>query len=188
MVVAAPSPLTAVDLLRHPDGKRYELIRGQLVEREMSSKSTWAGLEIGSEIRNYVKRRKLGWTFGADQGFTCFDDVGMVRKPDVSFIALDRYSQDEFEEDGFCSVAPDLVVEVVSRNDITYDVEQKRDLWLNAGVRLVWIVNPQQKTVGIYTKNDRWVVLRPTDTLDGGDVLPGFSLPLADLFKLPTAP
>jgi Uma2 family endonuclease len=188
MVVAVPPiRMTAADLLRHPEEKRYELIRGQLVEKEMSKKSSWCGLRLGGRLEAFVERKRLGWVFGADQGFTCFDDPGMVRKPDASFIALGRMSVDEFEEEGYCPIAPDLAVEVISPNDLSYDVEQKRDLWLDAGVRLVWIVNPKQKTVSVHSRTGETALLRPGGTLDGGEVLPGFSLPLDELFRLPAA-
>ena len=94
-------------------------------------------------------------------------------------------TQEQYDREGFCPVAPDLLVEVISPNDLMDDVEKKRDEWLNAGVKQVWIMNPDRKTVWYHEHTGKEGMLRETDTLTAEPVLPGFSLPVAELFKLP---
>jgi Uma2 family endonuclease len=89
---------------------------------------------------------------------------------------------------GFCEVCPDLVAEVLSPNDVTAEVTRKRREWLAAGARLVWIIDPEDQSVTAYPAGERPVVYQVADTLSGDPVLPGLVIPLADLFRLPTAP
>jgi Uma2 family endonuclease len=105
----------------------------------------------------------------------------------VSFIALTRMTPEEYAEDGHTEMAPDLAVEVTSPNDTVYDVDRKIRERLAAGVRLVWEINPEEKTVQVHRPDGTVTCLKNSDTLTADPVLPGFSISLTDLFKLPVA-
>jgi Uma2 family endonuclease len=140
-------------------------------------------------IRQFSEAKFPGWLFPPDSGFRCFrDDPNRVRKPDVAFIALDRMPPATYQDEGFCSTVPDLVVEVTSPNDLHDDVEEKLEGWLAAGVKVVWIVQPITHTVRVHRADGGYAFLRGGDTLTGDNVLPGFACPVADLFRLPGTP
>src|SRR6187551_2491614 len=146
MNATATQTYTPEDLLLMPDGKDFELVDGNLVERPMSALSSWVAGETYGLLREHNRAHDLGTVWPSDNGFRCFpDDPGKVRKPDVSFIGRERYSLDQLS-DGFLRIAPDLVVEVISPNDLAEDVEQKVEEYLGAGVRLVWVVDPDTRT------------------------------------------
>lgn len=179
-----PTLLTADDLLAMPeDGNRYELLRGELVSTPMSSyESSDIAMGIGSILRNVAHSRKLGRVAGADGAFVLARDPYTVRIPDVSFVRMDRLPPVE-QRRRFLELAPDLAVEVVSPSDSANDVHEKVLEYLGYGVRLVWVVHPVQRTVTVYGPDRTARVLSVDDTLDGGDVLPEFVLPVADIFE-----
>ena len=107
----------------------------------------------------------------------------MIRKPDAAYIAPGRLSDDQYDDDGYCTVVPDLVVEVLSPNDLASRVNAKVDDWLDAGVKLVWVVDPDAEIVQVHTASGSTQRLRSKDTLSDAGVLPGFSLSLADVFR-----
>ena len=173
--------VTPEDLLAMPDSVSYELVDGHLVERNVSRLSSLVALEIGTQIRDHVKLRKLGWVFGTDLGYRCFPDrPGRVRKPDVSFVRLDRMPADTLGE-GYSDVAPDLAVEVISPNDLADDVERKLGEYRGVGVPLVWIVYPDVRAARVHRLDGTTAYLLAEDHLDGGDVLPGLRIRLGDL-------
>jgi len=178
---------TPADLLSMPDGDRFELVDGLLVDRNMGFLSSFVGTVVIRLISPFVAERSLGWVVGADCGYQCFpDELNKVRKPDVSFIALSRLAGQSLPT-GFVRIAPDLAVEVISPNDLDVETDQKVDDYLRAGVKLVWVINPQSRTVLVYRADGSIVGLRDHDQLSGEDVVPGFKCPVSDLFALPTA-
>jgi Uma2 family endonuclease len=176
--------LTADDLLAMPDdGNRYALLRGELVSTPMSSyESSDIAMGIGSALRAFEHPRGLGRVAGADGAFILARDPYTVRIPDTSFVRIDRLPPVE-ERRRFLELAPDLAVEAVSPSDSANDVHEKVIEYLDYGVRLVWVVHPIQWTVTVYGPDRSARVLSVDDTLDGGDVLPGFTLPVADIFE-----
>jgi Uma2 family endonuclease len=177
---------TADDLLKLPDGDRFELVDGQLVEKEMGFHSGRVGGRLYRFLDTFCEANGLGWVLPSDVGYQCFhDDPQKVRKPDVSFIDARRLAPED-EPQGHCRIAPDLAVEVVSPNDIFYDVSQKAQEYLQAGVRLVWIVDPATRTVWVQRPNESGAILRPADDLTGDNVVPGFRCKVEDLFQLPS--
>jgi len=104
-----------------------------------------------------------------------------VRRPDVSFIRLGRLPREELPK-GHCTLAPDLPVKVVSPNELVYELDQKIGEYLEAGVRLVWVVHPDARTVEIHRPDSPGTILRENDELSGEDVLPGFRCAVRDLF------
>lgn len=177
---------TPDDLLAMPDGESYELVDGQLVEREMGFKSSRIGNRINVLLTNYCDQHHLGWVLGPDAGYRCFSDDGdKVRKPDVSFVDGRRLAAAD-EPEGFATFAPDLAVEVISPNELFEDVMVKVSEYLDAGVRLVWVIDPTTRRAHIY-RPDSGIILTSKDDLDGEAVIPGFRCPINDLFVPPTA-
>ena len=175
--------MTAEDLLAMPDdGFRYELVRGELVKMAPASfyHSVYGG-NITATLSPLVIRNNLGKVCITDPGFLLWTDPDHVRVPDFAFVSRER-----IEAAGEISVyfpgAPDLVVEVISPNDRYTEVEEKVAEWLAAGTRMVIVVNPRNRTVRVYRSLTDSDLLTETDTLDGGDVVPGWQMPVADIF------
>ena len=177
--------ITAEELLGRPsDGRRHELVRGEL--REMApagNKHGYLALEIGSELRNHVKANGLGRAYTAETGFKIASDPDTVRAPDAAFVSQPRL--DEIGEvEGYWPGAPDLAVEVISPNDVHTEVVEKSLSWLEAGCLMVLVVDPGQRTVTVYRSLDDIRILKAEagTAIDGDDVVPGWRLPLAELF------
>lgn len=182
--------VTPDDLLRMGDeGKGYELVDGELRELPVSRKSSRVAGQIYNRLENFCAGGRPAWVFPEGTSYRCFaDDPGRVRRPDVSVVLLGRMTAEEYDEDGHCPTAPDLVVEVVSPTDIAREVKEKIDEWLAAGVRLLWEVYPESRTVRVYRPAHPITPLQAGDALTADPVLPGFSCPVADLFRLPGEP
>jgi Uma2 family endonuclease len=179
---------TPEDLLAMPDRKNYELVDGHLVEKDVSVLSSWVGGKAYRAVDDFATAHQLGWVWHADLGYVCFpDDPGKVRKPDVSFIRKERMPKGPTSE-GYVYIAPDLAVEVLSPNDLAYEVDNKVLEYLDAGVPLVWVINPEARTVRIHRRNGELSWLREQDELLGEDVLPGFRCAVSSLFPAKSAP
>jgi Uma2 family endonuclease len=190
--VLTPAPgkvVTPDDLLRMPDhGRGYEIVDGELKETNVSFLSSFVAGEIHGSLREYVKPRRLGWVSPEGTSFRCFpDDENRVRRADVAFHRLDRLTADRAQAEGHCTIVPDLVVEVVSPNDLAYEVNEKRNEWLGAGAQLVWVVYPDRQEVYAHRRDGTVTFFGPADTLTAEPVLPEFRVPVAELFRLPTA-
>ncbi len=173
---------TPDELLVLPDAVDYELVDGELVERNMSVLSSLVELRVGRLVGNYCDDKKLGPVFGPSLGFQCFGNAPYkIRKPDVAFISAERFHSELLAE-GYCPIAPDLAVEVISPGDLAHEVVEKIEEYLTAGVRLIWIVDPEARVVDIYRPEGPNSRLRESDILDGEAVLPGFRCPVKDLF------
>ena len=175
--------LTADDLLRlHSEGVRGELIMGALHETVSS------GLEHGeivanlaTEFHNFVRPRRLGRIAVSDVGIWLERDPDTVREPDIAFISAERLPLD-VRVRGYSQVVPDLVVEVVSPSDRPAPVYDKAQMWLRFGVRLVLIVDPEARSIMALPSEGATRTFTEDDTLDCGDVLPGFSCAVRDIF------
>lgn len=187
MSTAAPvTRYTPADLLRLPDGERYELIDGQLVERDMSLWSTYVAGRIYRLLSNHAPADQSGWVLPEGASYQCFpDDPTKVRRADVSFIRLERLPLAQATEEGHIPIAPDAAVEVMSPNDLAYDVDEKVEDYRRAGVSLVWVVNPKARTVVVHRRQGVGAVLYEEDELSGEDVLPGFRCRVGELFVPP---
>ena len=180
--VATQAGMTAEEFAILPDGIGYELVEGELKDRNVSSMSSWVGVRISKILANYVDDQNLGCVFGSDNGYQCFPEQRRtVRKPDVSFVRADRLVMDALDR-GWLRVVPDLVVEVVSPNDFFSDVDQKVQEYLKVGVPLIWVATPPTRTVWVFRGDGTAEFLHPGDTLSGEVVLPGFSCQVSDLF------
>ncbi len=135
-----------------------------------------------------MKPRQLGWVAPEGTSFRCFAaDPSRVRRADVSFIAIDRLTRDQAAAQGHCTVVPDLVVEVVSPRDLADEVDAKVVEWLAAGVKLLWVVYTRTRVVRTFHPDGGQSSFHEADTLTADPVLPGFAVPVADLFRLPGA-
>jgi Uma2 family endonuclease len=172
---------TADELLRMPeDGIRRELVAGEI--REMTPagrRHARVAQNINRSLDSYVRTHDLGQVF-PEYGYVLSSDPDTVRAPDTSFVRADRLDQGGAEE-GFYRGVPDLAVEVVSPTDRYSEVRAKVDEYLDAGTPMVIVVDPQNREVVVRTQRDR-VELTEDDVLDGGDVVPGWTLPVRDLF------
>ena len=174
--------MTAEELFNMPDdGYRYELVRGEL--RKMAPAGSEHGdvaADIHGNLYTHVKANRLGRTRIAEAGFILERDPDHVRVPDVSFLRRER-----FEAIGrttrYWPEAPDLAIEVISPNDRYTEVNEKVADYLAAGTRMVVVANPRNRTVNVHTL-DNTITLKMGDTLDGGDVVPGWQMPLSEIF------
>lgn len=186
MATAETRLYTPEDLLTMPDGKRFELVDGQLLERTMSMWSSYVAGEVFARIRDHVRANQLGLSLPEGTTFQCFPDApNQVRKADASFIRGDRITLEEAATEGHVHIAPDLAVEVVSPNDVYYEVHEKVQDYLDAGVLLVWVVDPSTRSVEVHRQDGAGTILREKDSLDGESVLRGFRCLVADLFQPP---
>lgn len=174
---------TCEDLLAMPDGGRYEVAAGRLVERHVSEDSDWISGEILSLLRNHTRTSGIGWVFGGERLFRCFPhDPTQGRRPDVSYLSADKLPDGPTSR-GITPVPPDIAVEVVSPNDIAYDLAEKLTDYRLAGVPLIWVVYPNVRTVHVYVDGSEVPsILHEDDELTGGQILPGFSVKVAELF------
>ena len=187
-VALEKSTFTPEQFLAMADGKDFELVNGELQERAMSFLSSCVAVKLISRLNQHVEKEKLGWVCESENGYQCFvDSPKTVRKPDVSFIRADRLSADEIG-DGWCQLVPDLIVEVISPNDLMYEVETKIEQYLAAGVPLIWVVVPPTRSVRVIRGDGSSALLRAGDELSGEGVVPGFRCSVADLFPTSLAP
>jgi Uma2 family endonuclease len=179
--VATQTQYTPEDLLAMPDGKSYELVGGQLVERKAGIESCWVGGRVFSRLDRFCEEHQLGWTLMPDAGYQCFPhDSSLVRKPDVSFVKYGRFPGGVLPK-GWAKIVPDLVVEVVSPNDTVYELEEKLDGYRKVNVPLVWVINPKSRNVRVHRANGSVSDLHENDELSGEDVIPGFRCPITEI-------
>ena len=178
--------LTAEDLLRlNIPNKRTELVQGVLVVREPAGYQHGdIAMRLAAAIFAHVDAHDLGRVFAAETGFTLTRNPDTVRAPDVAFISAARLPDPPPR--GFAELAPDLAVEVLSPDDRPGEVLAKVADWLNAGSRLVWVVDPIRASARVYRADGRESMLGETDVLRGEDVLPGFECELEPLFRRST--
>ena len=156
-----------------------ELIDGVLVEKAMGFEEAGFATLLAGYFFVFLRAHDLGKALGADATVRLFP--GMVRIPDVAFVSWDRYPKGR-KRVPIPDLAPDLAVEVLSKSNTKAEMRRKLADYFRAGVRLVWYVDPRARTVTVYTAPDRSVVLGEDQVLDGGDVLPGFALPIREWF------
>ena len=181
-MAVAEKLLTAQDLLTMPDdGSRYELVRGELrAMAPVGHEHGGVAMNIAAPLSMYVKRENLGRVYAAETGFTLSRDPDTVRAPDVAFVSEERLV--DLNRKGYFPGAPDLAVEVVSPSDVYTEIEEVAG-WLAAGTRAVWVVNPRQRTLKVHRSLTDLTVLTEADVADGGETVPGWRLPVAEMFE-----
>ena len=174
---------TADELLRHPgDGYRYELIEGEL--KRMAPAGNEHGmlaLRLAAKLWNFVDAKGLGVAYAAETGFKISANPDTVRAPDAAFVSQKRLGE-VGPVQGYWPGAPDLAAEVVSPNDLYTEVSAKVAEWLRAGSKLVVVINPRSQQVLVHAPDADVKVLGMDDVLGGGEVVPGWQLPIKELF------
>ncbi len=175
--------LTAEDLWNISDnGMRHELVDGEL--RTMAPAGGEHGgivMHFGGRLATFVEDHDLGVMMSSETGFVIAGEPETVRCPDFAFVAKSRIPQEGIPK-GFWKIVPDLACEVVSPSDTLFDVEEKVQQYLQSGVRLVWLINPKQRTVTVYRPGPIVRVLTIRDSIEGEEVIPGFSYRVQKVF------
>lgn len=177
-----PGKATVRDVVRilEKEGMPCELVEGVLLEKTMGMRESLLAAYLGRLIDAFVRPQNLGIVLGADG--TIQIQLNLVRIPDVAFIRWDRFPGRRIPLDAVPLVVPNLAVEVLSKSNTPKEMAIRRDEFFQAGVESVWEIDPRTRTAVVYTSPDDSTTLGCDDILDGGAVLPGFKLPLKNLF------
>ena len=158
-------------------GKVTELVRGRLIVREPPGTHHGAlAANLAYYLSDFVRRHGSGAIFAQDTGFKIASDPDSVRAPDVAFVARERTGL--IRSRGYAELAPDLLAEILSPDDRPAEVLAKVADWLGAGTQLVWVIDPERLEARVYRRDGSLSLLQEHDSLDGEDVLPGFSCSL----------
>ena len=181
-ITPSPGHATVQDVIDvHARERRLcELIDGTLVEKPMGYRESMIAGALIAILRAFVIPRNLGIVTGESGMLRLF--AGLVRIPDVAFASWNRLPNGTVPNEPVPQLAPDLAVEVLSPSNTDQEMSRKRREYFSAGVRLVWIIDIDARTASVYTAPEDPIVLTESQTLDGGEVLPDFTLPLRDLF------
>lgn len=175
--------MTAAEFLAHPAAATAsELVRGAL--HVMTPASGAHGVVAGTlfaALNTFVEHRKLGMCFPDNTGFQLPGLGDTVRSPDVAFVRADRLPADGIGS-GWMTVAPDLVVEILSPTETDAELEDELNDYRSAGTRLFWIVDPQKRSVSIRDAEVHERVVHEDGVIDGANVLPGFVMRVEQLF------
>jgi Uma2 family endonuclease len=175
--------VTALELQALPRGNRYALVKGEL--RTMPPAGGEHGgiaMHVGASLYQAVTTQNLGRVYAAETGFLLATNPDTVLAPDAAFVRSERLAQIA-DTAGFIAGAPDLAVEVISPSDTYTEVEEKVALWLQHGTRMVVTINPRRRSVTVYRPDRPVLFLSEQDELSGDDVVPGWSVPIRDLFR-----
>jgi Uma2 family endonuclease len=178
----APGAATEADViaLENQENRLCELVEGVLVEKVMGFQEACLAGVLLAVLRDFVVPRNLGLVSGADGMMRLLP--GLIRIPDVAFVSWDRLPGRRMPTDAVPGIAPDLAVEVLSPGNTDAEMARKRHDYFAAGVRLVWQVDHRDRSVTVYSTENSKRHVGGNESLDGGDVLPGFSVTLHSLF------
>jgi Uma2 family endonuclease len=181
-IVPPPGTATENDVVgaEGHTGRTCELIDGVLVEKTMGYQESLLALEIGFRLRTFLETHDLGIVLGADGTLRILPH--QVRIPDVCFISWQRFPNRQLQREPIPSLVPDLAIEVLSEGNTELEMQRKLRDYFAAGVRLVWYIDPRTRSAKSYAGEGQFVELTESQSLAGGDVLPGFELPLKELF------
>ena len=173
---------TEADLLAasRRTGRIYELVEGTLVEKAMGLRESLLAIAIAGLLREFVIPRNLGLVSGADGTMRLL--AGLVRMPDVAFISWESIPGRKVPAEPIPDLAPDLAIEVLSEGNTKAEMARKCREYFEAGVRIVWLVDPKARTVAVYREPKDFTVVDCSGNIDGGEVLPGLVLPVGSLF------
>ena len=178
-----PGTATEADVVRvveSADKRLVELVDGTLVEKAVGQQESRIGLRLGRYLDAYCDEHDLGWVSGAD-GLTRMKG-GNVREPDVSVFPWSQFPDGVMPDEKVASVSPRLAVEVLSESNTAAEIDKKLKEFFASGTTLAWVIDPDSRTAKVYTAADEFTTLDDAGTLDGADVVPGFTCSLADLF------
>jgi Uma2 family endonuclease len=183
LIHPAPGTATEKDLiaaLEAPRKRICELVDAVLVEKPLGTLEAIIAGVIVQLMWNFVEARDLGMVVPADGPLRLW--LGLVRIPDVSFVSWERIPGGEIPDEPIASLIPDLAVEVLSKGNTPREMARKLSEYFKAGVRLVWLIDPKKRSARVYTSPADFRTLDDEESLDGGDILPGFTLSLKQLF------
>lgn len=181
-----PVPGTAVEddveRCKYQHGHKHllELVDGTLVEKSVGQYESQLAMLLGHYLLNFLRKKPLGIVLGSDAGHRL--DFGLIRMPDVAFVSQDRLPALK-DRPAFVPFGPDLAVEIISPGNTNKEMDRKLQEYFDAGVKLVWYVYPEAQTVHVYRAVNQVRKLTADDSLDGEDVLPGFTLSLREWFS-----
>jgi Uma2 family endonuclease len=183
-IIWLPRPATEEDCVRYCEVHGpAELIDGFLVEKAMGFRESLLAASIIMFLKNFTSPRKLGLVGAPDAIMRVRKN--QLRLPDVSFITWARLLEGDAHLKKIAPFGPDLAIEVLSESNTPKEIDQKRNEFFTAGTKLIWVINPKTRTAEVYndpTRPNQMTPVRESDALDGGEVLPGFRLSLAELF------
>lgn len=186
MTLAAPQPTyTPQDVLRLSGDKLYELVDGQLVEKQVGAREARVATLLAHQLENAAAGRGLVFAEVTVEAFG--GDHLTVRRPDVCYVRPGRLPNDLAPE-GHLQIVPDLCVEVISPNDLAYEVDEKVELYLDSGAALVWVVNPSVRIVRVYRADGTSARIQENETLSGENVLPTFNVFVREFLAKLSAP
>lgn len=179
----APGSATIADLIRATaeDGRLYELVDNTLVEKAMGWQESVLAMALAQWLRNYLDVHNLGVITGPDGMSRLFGET--VRGPDVAFVSWSRLPGGRLPTDPVPLLVPDFVIEVLSISNTRSEMTRKRREYFQAGVRLVWMIDPRRRTVAVFTSPEAVTIAEEFDRIDGGEVLPGWTVELEKLFS-----
>lgn len=178
----APGLGTEEDVIRFSEreNRLFELVDGVLVEKTVGAYESMLAVEIACLLGNWVRPRKLGAVLGSDGMLRLFP--GLIRIPDVAFLSMEKFPRGRFPRYKAPPLAPDLAVEVLSESNTKKEMAEKLRDYFASGSRLVWYVDPERREFTVFTSPTDSRVIAEQGTVDGGQVLPGFTLSVAELF------
>ena len=166
------------------DGNRYELVEGVLsMMSPAGSEHGWIAGRIFVRLATHVENHDLGRAYAAETGFKISESPDTVRAPDACFVSHERLATVE-KRHAYLPLAPDLVVEVVSPNDSSSDVEAKTEQWLEAGSQVVLVADPKNETLRVYRTKAEIQVLRSGDTFSAGDICGDWQVSVDEIFDI----
>lgn len=184
-IVPSPGTATESDLVANNEDtfrkSLCELVAGTLVEKPMGAEESEIAVLLIAALANFVYPRRLGMVLAPDGLLRLVP--GLVRAPDVSFISRESYPGGKKPKEPIAPMAPDLAVEILSKSNSKTEMNRKLREYFDAGTRLVWYVDPRKQTIRVYTAPTALVTLSLGDTLEGGEVLPGFRMEVRELFE-----
>ena len=178
-----PGTATVADVIRFLEGddkRLYELIDGTLVEKAVGTHEGFLAAALIRLLGNFVADNDLGLVGGADNPYRMLAEN--VRYPDVSFVPWSELPDEELPTAAIWNITPALAVEVLSPSNTAAEIDRKIAELFELGTKLVWVIDPPTVSAAVYTKGKKPKRVGPGDVLEGGKVLPGFRLPLSDLF------
>ena len=180
-IVSERKVWTDEEFMALPEDERYELVNGELVNMGNSGMEHGEiGSFLGGSLSLYVRASKLGAVCDSSTAFTM--KTGNKRSPDVSFIAKERLQGVKRLPKGYFQGSPDLAVEILSPSNTVEEIHDKIVEYFENGTRLVWVIHPDEQYVLVYHSPSPDRLLRLEDSLDGEEIISGFSLPVAELF------
>jgi Uma2 family endonuclease len=179
---------TPQDLLEMPDNSTLELVDGRIVEKNVSIESSKIEGLFYFRIQAFLSQNPVADVYPASLGYRCFpDDPGKVRKPDTTVVSLSRLNALPDPNSGYMPIPPDLAIEVISPNDVTYETDDKVREYLQAGFPLVWVADPNSRTITVYPRQGRPAIFSDDDEMTAEAVLPGFRCKVSDFFPAKSA-